>query len=294
MELLTHVESGDWLLGRVGDGARVGGVAGTGFESYARVLHPVPAWLEDLTVANEWGLHPVLQETRWRWSQVAVRQDLTMHPLVQFNRLADLHQGVDFPDGWRVGQTQEGYFDLDLLAALTEHLGLATATPHDLVAGIWNGWGEVRGHRWSAYVEEGSGLRGWLARRMWRNEVGGSHRRAAPEIRAVAAGGPWLEWPDRKMVLFATSIDELADRTWPERARIGVQPGWSGTSPQLLWPADRSWVVASEIDWDSTIVAGSRSLVDAVLGDERFEAFEVGEEDDLTYEGDTVNPPRGD
>jgi len=44
------------------------------------------------------------------------------------------------------------------------------------------------------------------------------------------------------------------------------------------WPEDHTWVMASEFDWDSTIVAGSRSLVDAVLADERFEAFEVAED----------------
>ncbi|NYF99376.1 hypothetical protein [Janibacter cremeus] len=295
MQLLTDITSGDWLLARVGDWARVGGVAGTGFEAYARLLHPVPARLEDLSVTDEWGMHPVLEETRWQWSQVAERVGATMHPLVQWNRLADIHQGVDFDDGWRVGQTQEGYFDLDLLGALTEHLAAATRSPGDLVAGIWTGWGELSGHGWSVYVEEGRGLRGWLARRVWRNEMDASHRwSVAPEVRAAAARGPWLEWPEREMLPFATSTAELADPTWAEHAGIGVQPGLSGISPQLLWPTDRAWVVASEIDWDSTVVAGPRSLVDVVLADERFEAFEVREDDDLTYEGDTINPPRGD
>lgn len=251
MELLTDVGCGDWLLARVGDGARVGGVAGVGFEAYARILHPVPAHRVDLEVADEWGMHPLLEETRWPWSRVAQRQGLTMHPLVQWNRLADIHQGVDFDDGWRVGQTREGFFDLDLLAALTEPLGAATGTPDQVVAAIWNG----------SYANR---------------------------------KGPFLEWPDREFVLFATSTVELADPTWPERSGVGVQSGSSDISPQLLWPADRSWIVASEIDWDSTIVAGSRSLVDAVLANEQFEAFEVGEDDDLTYEGDTINPPRAD
>lgn len=48
-----------------------------------------------------------------------------------------------------------------------------------------------------------------------------------------------------------------------------------GHTPQLLWPADHTWVVATEIDTDSTIVAGSRQLIASVLADGRFEAFEV-------------------
>lgn len=252
MELLADVTVGDWLLARVGGREQVGGVAGTGFEAYARILHPVPAQRVDLSVADEWGMHPTLEETLWPWSRVAERVGAVMHPLVQWNRLADIHQGVDFADGWRVGQTRDGMLDPDLLAALTEHLAAGTTAPGDLVAGIWEGWGGLELH------------------------------------------GPRLEWPDREMVLVTTSIDELADPTWSERAGIGVEQGMSDIGPQLLWPADRSWVLASEIDWDSTVVAGSRSLVEAVLADGRFEAFEVGEGDDLSWEGDRVNPPRVD
>lgn len=292
MRLLADADRGAWLLERIGDQATVGGVAGVGFAACARVLHPVPATRVDRTVADEWGMHPVLEETRWSWSRVAQRQGLTTHPLVQWNRLADIHQGVEFDDGWRVGQTQEGYLDLDLLAALTEHLARATTTPEELVAGIWNGWGELSGHGWSVYIEQGRGPRAWLARRLGQGAAPPRRVPVAPEVQRAALHGPWLEWPDREMVLFATSTAELADPTWVAHAGVGVQPSGSGLGPQLLWPADHSWVVASEIDWDSTIVAGSRSLVDAVLSDERFEAFEVGEDDDLTYESDTINPPR--
>lgn len=296
MELLSDVSCGHWLLDRVGDWARVGGVAGSGFEAYARILHPVPASLEDLTVMDEWGMHPVLRETRWPWSEVAGRVGCTMHPLVQWNRLAEMDQGVDFSDGWRVGQTQEGFFDLDLLAALAQHLAVATRTPDDIVAGVWDGWGELHEHAsvvW--YVEEGSGLRGWWAQRQGQRAAEAEKRvTLSPEVARAAMSGPFLQWPARELLLFSMSLFELADPTWPERAGIGVQPGLPPSiSPQLLWPADHSWVVASEIDWDSTIVAGPRSLVDAVLGDERFEAFEVDEDADLTYEGDLINPPRG-
>ena len=43
--------------------------------------------------------------------------------------------------------------------------------------------------------------------------------------------------------------DELADETWPHRAGIGWTSVFDGPLPQLVWPADRSWVVATEIDW---------------------------------------------
>ncbi|WP_435199072.1 hypothetical protein [Janibacter sp. GS2] len=293
MELITDVERGAWLRDRAGGWARVGGAAGTGFEAYARILHPVPATLEDLSVTDEWGMHPVLQESQWPWSAVARRVGRTMHPLVQWNRVTrDVDDGTSFEDGWRVHQTTEGFFDLGLLATLTGHLADATSTPEDVVAAIWNGWGELGHHGWAYYREEGSGLQGWWAQRRAQREAEAERRVAlSPEVERMAKAGPFLEWPARDLVLFATSLPELADPTWPERAGIGVLPGGGDISPQLIWPADHSWVVASEIDWDSTIVAGSRSLVEAVIADETFEAFEVDEDADLTYEGDTINPP---
>lgn len=290
---MTDVRRGTWLLDRVGSWGRVGGAAGTGFEAYARILHPASAVRFDLSVTDEHGMPPVLEETRWSWAEVAARQGLAMHALVQWNRLTDPDGNTEYADGWQLGQTQEGYFDLDLLSVLTQHLAGATTAPDDLVAALWDGWGELSEGGAVRYVEEGSGPGGWLARGRARLKARAAHRELlAPAVRRAAAHGPKLAWPEREMLLFATSVDELADPTWPERAGIGVVPGAQGLSPQLIWPADRSWVVASEIDWDSTIVAGSRALVEDVLADKRFEAFEVGEDADLTYEGDTINPPR--
>jgi hypothetical protein len=61
-------------------------------------------------------------------------------------------------------------------------------------------------------------------------------------------------------------------------------------SANLVWPPDRSWCVAAEIDWDSTLVAGTAATCAAILADPRLEAFEVDYGDDLSWFGDTVNP----
>ena len=62
-----------------------------------------------------------------------------------------------------------------------------------------------------------------------------------------------------------------------------------GRSPNLLWPADRSWFLASEIDFDSTLVGGSRDLAAAILGDPQIEAARVREDDSLRFDADAVN-----
>ena len=43
-------------------------------------------------------------------------------------------------------------------------------------------------------------------------------------------------------------------------------------APQIAWPRDRTWVLATEIDVDSTYVAGPASVVEAVLADPALEA----------------------
>jgi hypothetical protein len=58
------------------------------------------------------------------------------------------------------------------------------------------------------------------------------------------------------------------------------------TEPVL---ADRSWFVATEIDFDPTIVAGSSELIAAVLAEPILEAWPVDPDDSLARDGDTLN-----
>ncbi|MCS6582029.1 hypothetical protein [Curtobacterium citreum] len=66
MELIKDVSRGDWLLARAGAFATFGGVAGTGFEAYVRILHPLRADREDRTTVDEYDEHPVLESAEWR------------------------------------------------------------------------------------------------------------------------------------------------------------------------------------------------------------------------------------
>ena len=52
-------------------------------------------------------------------------------------------------------------------------------------------------------------------------------------------------------------------------------------SPNLWWPQDRSWCVASEIDLPWTYVAGSRELVGDVLAATRLEALEASPDESI-------------
>lgn len=335
---------GNWLVPLVPDepGALVRGVAGLGFPAYVRILHPAPAQRDGPMTRDEWGIHPTVEESSWRWADVAARTGGTMHRLVHWGAMTghDFSDHVSVADGWTVTSPEQGYFDPDLLAVLTEHLRPATSTPDDLVAGIWPGWSALNGGSAiysrpdgdddacddptpakmtddgparttgiplrSGFVDGFTHRLGFGAhpvrdappfyeeRRALRQARARRRGTPAPDIRTAADRGPFLEFPIREFILFATDLDTLADPEWPKHADIGWSDGGiglplSGPMPQLIWPEDHAWVLASEIDWDSTILAGPRGLVDAVLADDRFETFEVYEDDELAWESDTVN-----
>ena len=292
MRVLTDLRCGEWVVERAGTWATVGGVAGTGFEAYARLLHPIEVRRDDLTTTDQWGQHPTVEEALWPWSAVAARNGRVMHPLVQWRRLTDDESLMDFADGWVLAQSREGWLDPRLFAALTTHLAVATTTPDDVVIGIWNGWGfENRGSFYTSSADDDEGdsdeserNRAWVERMMRASATS-----VSPEMLDAVTRDRVLEYPGRGFVLLQGSLGELSDPDWGYTAGIGWMPDRPDPTPQMFWPSDHAWIVASEIDWDSTIVAGSRELVDAVLADQAFEAFEVQENDMLTWDGDHIN-----
>ncbi|MGY1622653.1 hypothetical protein ACI789_10710 [Geodermatophilus sp. SYSU D00965] len=69
----------------------------------------------------------------------------------------------------------------------------------------------------------------------------------------------------------------MADEPWEQSAGI-----W--------WPADRAWLVATDIDLVTTYVGGSRACVDAVLAADGLEAAEVSPTQSVAWDADTINP----
>ena len=76
----------------------------------------------------------------------------------------------------------------------------------------------------------------------------------------------------------------------PERPEPDpTDPFWR-EALSLIWPADRAWFVASEVYFDSTVIGGSRSLVDALPYSPGLEVFEVTPQSKLTAFSDKLNP----
>ncbi|KAD3632943.1 hypothetical protein GD627_08800 [Arthrobacter yangruifuii] len=103
-------------------------------------------------------------------------------------------------------------------------------------------------------------------------------------VAAPADPAPRLELPARNYLLFAGELAVFSELGWQERN------GWDPIqSPNLLWPADAAWFLASEVDSDSTLVGGSAELIRNLLQGGTFEAVEVPLDGDVTRIGDVLN-----
>lgn len=77
---------------------------------------------------------------------------------------------------------------------------------------------------------------------------------------------------------------------------IALAVGWRASNggfviepPTILWPADRSWFVASDPDLDSTYIGGSNALIDAVLTHPDLEAWRATADDLVSIGSDEIN-----
>ena len=55
------------------------------------------------------------------------------------------------------------------------------------------------------------------------------------------------------------------------------------------WPADHAWATSNDTDLDSTLVGGSRALVDELLADDRLEVLPWPVDGSLWSDADDVN-----
>ncbi|BFU47408.1 hypothetical protein [Krasilnikovia sp. MM14-A1004] len=68
------------------------------------------------------------------------------------------------------------------------------------------------------------------------------------------------------------------------------RPDWFiPQSPNLFWPADQAWCVATEIDFDSTLVGGTSELVHQLLSEPALDAWPVNPDDSLAADADLIN-----
>lgn len=256
------------------------------------------------------------------WAEAALAFGTTLHPLAQWNALVraggadpDPNEWMQTmsPDGREFSAPDEGSTSPQVTAAIVAALlGQPVSAPVDGFAAVWNGHGGLLGghdgigrtfftmseatspdtdaevaHRHQAMLAASvhDPFNNVFRQPAW---VDGILSRAISE-------GPMLELPAREHVMFSGDLSLLRSPDWvldvPWRdlpaEQHGFEPG--AVTPSLIWPADHEWLVASEVDFDSTLVGGSRAAIDRLLLAEGLEVFEIPPGADLTWGGDEIN-----
>lgn len=194
-----------------------------------------------------------------RWSDIAALSGKTVHPEMQFHAIAppDLE-----PDPPKLGALSKRQAE-----ALVAVLSAETSTPDSCWFCLWDGHG---------YLHPGASAVFVAARPPFaRLRVGIRRlqlRWSAP--RYPRPDGPRVRLPGRDYLLFHAALVEA----------VGLEDG-----PNLWWPDDRAWCVASEVDFPYTYVGGSQQLVDAIVINPAIEALPATAADGIRYDSDSIN-----
>jgi hypothetical protein len=98
--------------------------------------------------------------------------------------------------------------------------------------------------------------------------------------------------PERNYVLYAGPIEialAALDTGPAEFAKDPTMQPWDTHSPNLWWPEDRAWFVATEIDHAWSYVGGSEELIASLLITDGLEALPAHLSDDPFVDGDSIN-----
>jgi hypothetical protein len=96
----------------------------------------------------------------------------------------------------------------------------------------------------------------------------------------VLANRPRLILTHRNYFLFVGALDNV----------MSMSVGDFHQPPNLWWPRDQTWCVATDIDSNATYIAGSAACVDRIISDPNLEAFPISVDARIDFDGDTINP----
>jgi hypothetical protein len=257
LRVVADLSAAEWIAPRL-TGRRFGAVTSVvpdGYPAYVRICHP--ATDKD---GNQVG-----------WSEVARATDRQSHPLMQWHALVGSSDPFNFKGSLWVGENPErGNLDPRMLAILCDLLAGHTTAANDCFFCLWGGYGDLENY-------------GWLE-----GDASKETREIADREQHIFSSnereGPRLHLPDRDYLVLIGSLSGALRIGW----WIGDR-SFRHQSPNLFWPADRAWCVASEIDFDSTLVGGSVELVEAIIRHPMLDAWAIEPQDSLAADADKVN-----
>jgi hypothetical protein len=244
---------GDWIVdGLNAQVGSVGSVVPALYPAYCRILHPARSEAGGMMT----------------WKQVAEQTGGTIHSLVQWGKL---NSGASEASPSEIEPPLRGRFDSSRFAQLCKLL-----MEHEVAQAEWWHFAFWIGWAWSAPLRPVGPAPGKS-----RTATGSARLPSIDEdelrrpLLRLAGGRDYriLSAPPLMSTLF-----DRQDSPWGELS-----------TPNLMWPPDRSWCLGTEIDFDSTIVGGSDLLIGDLLRSPDLEAWKVGPDDCLTSEADQVN-----
>jgi hypothetical protein len=238
------------MRGRLNGFAKnVGSIVPTGFEAYARIFHP----------ATGGAQYPGVEV---RWSEVAATTGRVVHPEMQFHAIATPVPGQSSePSPWTY-EPRLGLLSERQAGALVELLPTHTTTPDACWFCLWAGYG------YNTAV--------WMT---FSTEPGPS---PSPQLQPPGAA-QWGELIKHRKMVMLPGREYLLFKGTTVQAQ-----GWQD-GPNLWWPDDRAWCVASEIDFVYTYVGGSNELIGDILRHPDLEALPASVDDGINYTSDKIN-----
>jgi hypothetical protein len=155
---------------------------------------------------------------------------------------------------------------VSLRESLVSHLAGETSTPQSVYFGIWEGWGLLHPESSSDFAFVGDPVPGKPRRQI-----------SLKPFHTMVEGRPTFELPYRAYLLAHGSLEDLP--------RIPL-----GLTPSLIWPEDRAFCSATEIDLESTLVGLSEERAQELLGDENLESLLIDIEHRLDVDSDPLTP----
>lgn len=176
-----------------------------------------------------------------RWFEVSRWSGVVMDSHVQWLKIALPQIPPTSPPPWRGQGPRAGSPFKSDVEALIEILADSTSTPKSCYFCVWTG------------------------------HLGGGARYGSSGTSEILPPAPrpsrLVQFPWREYALYegpltcAASFEQISD--------------WHELSPNLWWPSDRSWCVATPIDLPYSVVGGSTELIEHVLANETLEALSV-------------------
>jgi hypothetical protein len=247
-EWSDQVDQADWIAARQPAGAQVCTMP-SGFPACVRLLHPIDAEASgDAESANQ-----------IRWAQVAQWSRATLDGSTRFWQLAlpETRPPEAMPGDGAPASDVLGPRDG---RALVEILRAHTGTPDRCWFGLWNGYG-CFDPRTTARSDAPAQHQAEPANQPPRPGL-------APAAGGPSSPGPLVRLPGRDYLLYTGPV-EAALAFLPEHRELA----------DLAWPHDRAWFVFGDVDLNSTYVAGSTDLAEALLASDDLEAVAVDPKD---------------